>query len=112
VLKNKLDLVDAGLQKQLADICVWSKPAGGLFMWVRLPEDVDMDKLMAVSRERKVFFAPGAAFHIDRKNDPYIRLAFGHVPDDLIVEGIPVLAQCVRESRTSNEAVKFTSLFG
>ncbi len=112
VLKNKLDLVDAGLQKQLADICVWSKPAGGLFMWVRLPEDVDMDKLMSVSRDKKVFFAPGAAFHIDRKNDPYIRLAFGHVPDELIVEGIPVLAQCVRESRTSNEAVKFTSLFG
>ncbi len=111
VLKHKRDLVIEGLRESAGDICVWSEPVGGLFMWVRMPEDVDMEKLMTIASERNVFFAPAAAFHVDRENLPYIRLAFGHVPDDLIREGIPILARCIREARTSNAAIGFDTLF-
>jgi 2-aminoadipate transaminase len=111
VLKHKRDLVIDGLREHAAEICVWSEPVGGLFMWVRLPDDVDMEKLIRVANARNFFFAPGAAFHVDRRTVPYIRLAFGHVPDDAIIEGIPILAQSIREARTSNEARAFTSLF-
>ena len=111
VLKHKRDLVIKGLREHATEMCVWSEPVGGLFMWVRLPEDIDMEKLTRVANQRNFYFAPGAAFHVDRKAVPYIRLAFGHVPDDLIVEGIPILAQSIREARTSNEARAFTSLF-
>lgn len=111
VLKHKRDLVIAGLREHADDVAVWSEPVGGLFMWVRLPDDIDMAKLLRVANERGFYFAPGAAFHVERKPVPYIRLAFGHVPDDAIVEGIPVLTQSIREARTSNEAKAFTSLF-
>lgn len=111
LLKRKRDLVVEGLQQHLQDLCIWSMPVGGLFMWVRLPDDLNMQKLAKLANERNFHFVPGMAFHIDFKEVPYIRLAFGHVPDDAIREGIPVLAQCVREARTSNEAVKFTTLF-
>ena len=111
VLKHKRDLLIAGLEDTLDDICVWSTPVGGLFMWLRMPDDVDMGKLMATAGERNVFFMPGAVFHVQNEPVPYIRLAFGHVPDDLIEEGIPILAQCIKESRTSNAAREFNSLF-
>ena len=111
VLKRKRDLVDEGLKAHLSDLSVWSLPVGGLFMWVRLPEDVDMQKLMEIANSKGVYFAPGAAFHCQYEQVPYIRLAFGHVPDDLIKEGIPLLASSVRESRTSNEPVSFNTLF-
>lgn len=111
VLKHKRDLVIAGLKEHVDDICVWSEPVGGLFMWVRLPADTEMDKLIRIANEQGFYFAPGAAFHVDRKAEPYIRLAFGHVPDDAIVEGIPVLARSIREARTSNEPRHFNSLF-
>ncbi len=110
-LKQKRDLLVAGLAEHLDDICVWSHPVGGLFLWLRLPEDTDMEKLVTVAADKKVFFATGQAFHVDRTVQPYIRLAFGHVPDDLIVEGIPLLAQSIREARTSNEARTFDRLF-
>ncbi|MEO2175188.1 MAG: hypothetical protein ABGY96_13940 [bacterium] len=80
-------------------------------MWVRLPEDIDMQKLTTTANETGFFFAPGAAFHVDYANKPYIRLAFGHVPDDLIRDGIPVLARAIQGSRTSNASRSFTSLF-
>jgi 2-aminoadipate transaminase len=111
VLKQKRDLVIAGLQEHLSDICVWSNPVGGLFMWVRLPEDTDMKKLAETANENGFFFAPGLAFHVDYANKPYIRLAFGHVPDELIKEGIPVLASAIKQSRTSNERRNFETLF-
>ena len=80
-------------------------------MWVRLPEDIDMQKLVTVANEKGFFFVPGSAFHVDYANNPYIRLAFGHVPDELIKEGIPVLASAIKEARTSNERRDFDSLF-
>ena len=110
-LKQKRDLLLQGLDDTLDDICVWSRPIGGLFLWLRLPEDTDMDKLVTQGAARHVYFACGSDFHVHRLSKPYIRLAFGHVPDELIVAGIPLLAQAIREARTSNEPRDFDRLF-
>jgi len=111
VLKVKRDLVDAGLKEHLEDICVWSVPVGGLFMWLRVPDDVDMQKLLKVANNKGFYYAEGSVFHVDNANKPYIRLAFGHVPDELIKAGIPVLAEAIKECRTSNAARDFNTLF-
>ena len=111
VMKRKRDLVDEGLREYLSDVCVWSLPVGGMFMWVRLPDDIDMQKLVANANAKGVYFAPGFAFHVNAENKPYIRLAFGHVPDDTIREGIPILARAVSESRTSNASRSFETLY-
>ena len=109
-LKVKKNLVVAGLE-EAADVCVSSNPSGGLFVWVRFPDDVDQDKLARLTAERDFFYAPGANFHIHGEQVSYLRLAFGHVPDDDIRDGIPILAQCLREARTSNEAPRFRGVF-
>ena len=74
---------------------------------LRSPEDVDQAKLATLAAERGFFYASGANFHIHGDEVPYLRLAFGHVPDDDIRDGIPILAQCLREARMSNEAAGF-----
>ncbi|MDE0349447.1 MAG: PLP-dependent aminotransferase family protein [Gammaproteobacteria bacterium] len=110
-LKVKKNLVVDGLGNELSDLCAWSNPAGGLFVWVRFPDDVDLDRLARLAAERGVHYAPGANFHIHGTRIPYLRLAFGHVPDADIRDGIPILARCIREARTSNAAREFDSLF-
>ena len=110
-LVRKRDLVIEGLEKHLSDVCVWSRPVGGLFLWVRLPDDTDMQKLQETAAEAKFYFAPGANFHVEQREVPYLRLAFGHVPDDVIVEGMEVLSTCITKARTSNAARDFDSLF-
>lgn len=79
--------------------------------WLRFPDDVDQDKLARTAAERNFRYASGTNFHIHGKSNPYLRLAFGHVPDEDIRAGIPVLARCIREARTSNEAPQFEGLF-
>ena len=110
-LKVKKNLVISGLASELEELCAWSNPPGGMFVWVRFPEDIDQEKLARLCTERGFAYAPGANFHIEGKTVPYLRLAFGHVPDKAIQEGIPVLASCIRESRTSNETRSFAGLY-
>ena len=111
VLKEKRDLTLQGLKEELGDICVWSVPVGGLFIWVRLPEDVDRQKLMAMSREQGVAYLPGQSFHYQRQDVPFLRLAFGHLTLDQISAGLPILARCIKTCRGSNEGRTFDSLF-
>ncbi len=110
-LKQKRDLLLAGFEQHLADTCVWSRPSGGLFAWLRLPADTDIKKLVSVSNEHQLYFAPGSDFHVSGSDRPYIRLAFGHVPDDVITAGVPLLAEMIQKSRTSNAGRDFDTLF-
>jgi DNA-binding transcriptional MocR family regulator len=109
--KHKRDLLCETLSKHVADSCRWSEPEGGLFLWLRLPDDVDRDKLQSLADQRGFRYARGRAFQVDNEDVPFLRLAFGHVPDEMIVEGVPVLADCIREARTSNEPGRPTLLF-
>jgi 2-aminoadipate transaminase len=110
-LQEKRDLLVDMLGLHLSDLCVWSEPAGGLFLWLRFPDDVDRDRLQSLADARGFRYARGRAFHVGNEDVPFLRLAFGHVPAQAIREGIPVLAQCIREARTSNEFGKPASLF-
>src|SRR5262249_9765201 len=49
---RKRDLLCGALDEHLADCCRWSTPAGGLFLWVRLPDDVDRDRMQSLADER------------------------------------------------------------
>ena len=111
VLKEKRDLTIAGLESELSDICVWSEPVGGLFIWVRIPEDVDRKALRDMALGEGLNFLPGQSFHYQRKDVAYLRLAFGHLTFEQISAGIPILAKCIQSCRGSNERRDFDSLF-
>ena len=99
ILKEKRDAVFAGLQESVGDICTWSRPVGGLFIWVGFPDDVDQQKLADLTRERGVHYARGSAFHVRNEEIPFLRLAFGFPSLEDICEGIPILGECIHEAR-------------
>jgi 2-aminoadipate transaminase len=110
-LLGKRDCLLDALEEHLDDVCVWSRPPGGLFVWVRLPDDTDRTRLSALSRDQGVNYLPGAAFHVAGADVPYLRLAFGHLDGDTISEGVARLARCIRQARRSNERRGFDDLF-
>lgn len=97
-LKAKRDAMFEALESTLGNVCTWSQPVGGLFIWVKLPDEIDLDRLEALAAERDVAYAPGRNFQIHNENVKYIRLAFGFPPVEVIREGIPVLASCIRDA--------------
>jgi len=65
----------------------WTRPVGGFFVWVTLPEGVDTYPLLQKAIDAGVVFIPGAAFTSSDETSNRIRLAFSAVPPESIREG-------------------------
>jgi DNA-binding transcriptional MocR family regulator len=77
--------------------CAWSRPAGGLNVWLTLPEGVDERDFCAAAIERGVGLAPGSAFYAQPRRAAAVRLSFGALPPDRIERGVAVLAELLRD---------------
>ena len=99
ILKEKRDAVFAALEESGSDICTWSHPIGGLFVWVGFPPDVDRGKLAELMAEKNILYAPGSAFHIRGEDVPFLRLAFGFIALEDIRDGILAMVECIRSAR-------------
>ena len=108
-LHAKLKKLTAALDDELLDLCKWSNPPGGLFLWLRFPDDVDQKKLYAIAEEAGLKYLPGISFHYKLGKAPFLRLAFGHLTEETIEAGVPVLAECIKRARTSNEPPVYPS---
>jgi 2-aminoadipate transaminase len=76
----------------------WTRPEGGFFVWVTLPDGVDTYPLLKKAIEAGVVFIPGAAFtHSDEPSNK-LRLAFSAVPPESIAEGVRRLAPVLQEA--------------
>lgn len=74
----------------------YTRPQGGLFLWVELPEQLNARKLLAASLAENVAFVPGGAFYPNGGHEHTIRLNFSNMPEERIREGIRRLAQVIR----------------
>jgi len=77
----------------------WTKPAGGLFLWLTLPAGVDSTVLLKLAlAEERVAFVPGASFFPRGGGERTCRLNFSYSAPDLIDEGIRRLGNVLRRS--------------
>ncbi len=99
IVRKKRDLMFDMLSR-FPDAFEWfSRPSGGLFIWVKLPDATDTVACEQLAESMGIDYATGKAFHVYNIDVPYIRLAFGFATHDDIRAGIPVLADCIRRSR-------------
>jgi len=88
------------LDDHLGDLAVWTKPQGGLFIWVTLPENLDTMDMFHDALEQKVIYIPGSAFAVEGGHANTMRLNFSNVKPAAIQEGIKRLALVIRSSLT------------
>jgi len=98
-LRRKLDVMIEALRAQFGEAAQFDDPAGGIFLWVKLPESVETTRLTQLALQSGVSVNPGAEWMTDagagRKR---IRLCFAHPSEETIREGIARLAEvCHRE---------------
>jgi 2-aminoadipate transaminase len=99
IVKSKLDVVVEELDANKDAFLEHSNPKGGLFIWVKLPEDADPNRILEIANEKGVRYGTGKAFHCGGQDIHFLRIAFGYASHDDFREGIPLLAECVREAR-------------
>ncbi len=76
----------------------WTKPQGGLFLWLSLPEQVDTEELFPKAVAKKVAYIVGSAFHCDRSGKNTMRLNFSFPSEEQIDEGMRRLAEVIKEA--------------
>jgi DNA-binding transcriptional MocR family regulator len=92
LLRARRDAMLEALEHGFGERARWSRPAGGYFLWLELPDDVDASELLVRASEAGVTYVPGADFGGEASS---LRLAFSYVSVDEIVEGIGRLARLV-----------------
>ena len=75
----------------------WTRPAGGLFLWVTTPESLDTVDLLKDAIAQKVAFVPGYSFHPTGGGHNTMRLNFSNAKDDMIVEGIRRMSVAIKQ---------------
>jgi 2-aminoadipate transaminase len=91
------------LQAEMPPGVSWTRPEGGLFLWVRLPDEIDASAMLQASvQEEGVAYVPGQAFHCDGSGHNTMRLNFSYPSADDIREGITRLAKVVKRQMTSS----------
>lgn len=73
----------------------WTRPEGGMFIWVTLPKHIDAMKLLDQAIAAKVAFVPGAPFYANEAETNTLRLSFVTVPPERIREGVAILGKLI-----------------
>ncbi|MBA4491380.1 PLP-dependent aminotransferase family protein [Paracoccus sp. S1E-3] len=94
---RRRDLMLAALDREMPDGVTWTRPEGGMFVWLTLPEYIDGAELLARSlRTERIAFVPGHAFFPDGSGRNTIRLSFTLHDKAAMDEGIARLGRLLR----------------
>jgi len=84
-------------EKYMPEGVTWTNPEGGLFLFLRLPENLDAEELFNIAIKKNVAFVLGTVFHCDGSGKNTMRLNFSYVSKEQNVEGVKRLAEAIKE---------------
>ena len=91
--RKRRDVMLNTMANEFPSEVTFTRPEGGLFLWVSLPEGISCDQIFDRAIEEGVAFVPGKSFFPHGDSDRHLRLNFCHPSEDNIVEGIRRLAR-------------------
>lgn len=93
VYRRRRDVMLTALERELPTGCTWTRPDGGLFLWVTLPSAIDATDLLQAAARAKIAFVPGAPFWVGEPVRNSLRLNFSNATEARIEEGIARLGR-------------------
>jgi 2-aminoadipate transaminase len=105
--RSRRDAMLTALEEYFPSDASWTKPSGGFFVWVTLPDYFDTPALLAAAVDRKVAYVPGTGFYPDGRGRQQMRLCFSYPTEERIAEGIRRLGELL-----ADEEELFRSLSG
>lgn len=107
VYRIRRDTMLAAMEEHFPENVRWTRPAGGLFLWVTLPEPADAGEILRGALAENVAFVPGQSFFADGTGRNTFRLNYSFAPPPVIEEGIRRLGRVLQ--RTMNADPRATT---
>ena len=96
IYKRRADTMLKALEDTMPEGIVWTRPKGGFYIWVTMPEHMDSSDVFAKSVEKGAAFVIGKAFDPEDKRNNSFRLAFSHTAEEKIAAGIEIVADAIK----------------
>ncbi len=93
--RERRDALLGALEHQLPEAS-FTRPDGGFFTWVRLPDGIDAAAMLPRAVAERVAYVPGTAFHADGRGGDHVRLSFCFPTPERLVEGVRRLTSVVK----------------
>jgi 2-aminoadipate transaminase len=90
-------MLDA-LEKNMPKEVTWTKPRGGFYVWVTMPQTIDSSAVFEKAFKNGAAFVIGSAFDPSGVKNNSFRLAFSHTPEEKIAQGIQIIAEAIKTS--------------
>lgn len=104
--RQRRDAMLESLDAQMPDSCHWTVPAGGFYVWLRLPEGVHSKAMLPRAVSSRVAYVPGTGFYADGGGSDHLRLSYCFPEPDRIREGVRRLASVIEAE------IDLTATFG
>jgi 2-aminoadipate transaminase len=96
VYRGKREAMMAALETHMPEGTSWTRPEGGVSVWVTLPLGVDAAELLIHLRERGVMFVPGRYFYLQHPQPNTLRLSFAALDEKEIARGVQMLGDLLK----------------
>ncbi len=90
--RERRDATLNALDRMMPPGCQWTRPGGGFYVWLRLPDGVNAKAMLPRAIASRVAYVPGTGFYADGSGGQYARLCYSLPRPDRIDEGIRRLA--------------------
>src|SRR6202453_2769699 len=96
VYRGRLEAMEAALEKHMPKEATWTRPEGGMSVWVTLPTGFDAGELLIHLRERGVLFVPGRYFYLQNPQPNTLRLGFAALDEKKIARGVQTFSELLK----------------
>jgi DNA-binding transcriptional MocR family regulator len=95
--RRRRDAMVRALEREMPSGVRFTRPTGGLFLWLELPQRLNARDVLAVCLDRDVAFVPGGSFFPNGGHENTLRLNYSNMAEDRIEEGVRRLGAVLRE---------------
>jgi len=95
--RERLHAAIGACERYLPEGTRFTRPRGGMNLWVRLPEPLDASELLPRAQREGVSYLPGRHFAVSRVDAGSLRLSFAHLPPEKIRTGIAILGRVFQD---------------
>jgi DNA-binding transcriptional MocR family regulator len=99
--KVRRDAMLSALDAYFPKAATWTKPAGGFYVWVTLPPEIDTKAMVPKAIAAKVAYVPGTAFYADGFGSWSLRLSYCYPSPERITQGVMALSKVVEQEMLS-----------
>ena len=95
--RGKLEAMLGAFEKYMPEGVTWTRPEGGLFLFLTLPEGYDAEELFQIAIEKNVAFVLGTVFFVNGGGKNTMRINFSYMSEEKNIEGVKRLADAIKE---------------